>query len=134
MADRVLTWFIRDSSDLAWLPRYYADADYEKVALRVYATKPPVTGDLKIDIQADGVSIFANTPTLTFGTQGQRTTTPTETDVLNKGDTSEDDADDFNGSVIEENTWVTCVVASLAGAKGVTISLELDKVGEANGE
>ena len=132
MADRVLTWFIRDTSDLSWLPRYYMDAEYEKVALRVYATKAPITDDLRVDIQADGVSIFQNQSSTTFTTAGQRTTTPTTTGVLVKGDNAEVDAEDFNGDSIPLGSWVTLSIPDMAGARGVSIHLELERVGEAN--
>ena len=130
MADRVLTWFIPDSPNPVSLPRYYMDADYEKVGLRVYAEQAPVEDDLGIDIQADGVSIFQNQSSTTFTTGGQRTTTPVTTPVLNKGETSQDDAPDFNDDLIPAESWVSCVISDMSGAKRITIQLELDKVDE----
>ena len=132
MADRILIWHIPDSPNPLSLPRYYMEADYVPVALRVYADTKPETDDLRIDIRDDGVSIFKNQPSTTFTTLGQRTTTPTTTPVLIKGDNSEEDAGDFLEDALGTGSWISCVIADWAGAKGVTIQLELDKVGESN--
>ena len=130
MSDRVLVWHIPDSPYGLSLPRYYMDADYAKVGLRVYAEVAPV-GDVSVDIRADGVSIFANDPQTRFSVLGQRTTTPTSTIILMKGENSEEDAEDFSAASLEAGAWVSCHPVNLAGARGVTISLELDRISDA---
>lgn len=128
MADRILLWHIRSHDDLSSLPRFFMDADYEKVALRVYADTAPVTDDLAVDIQADGVSIFNNLPTNTFTTLGHRITIPTTTPILNKGENEETEIQDLNGELIPNSSWVTLVLSELQGAKGITIQLELNRI------
>lgn len=130
MADRIMTWHVPDVPFPVSLPRYYADADFQKDALRVYADIAPVEGDLEIDIRADGVSIFQNQPSYSFTTDGQRINTPTSTAVLIKGENEELDGEDFNDGSIEEGAWVTCHIENARGAKGITIQLELTKVGQ----
>ena len=125
MTDRVLTWHIPDSPNPVSLPRYYMDGDYDPVAVRVCADVPPVD-DLSIDIQTDGKSIFANQSSTTFTTDGQRTTIPTSTVVLVNGETSNEEIEDFGSDIIADGSWVSCVPFNLAGAKGVTVQLELD--------
>ena len=109
-ADRILTWGFenidRDGTEQG--PAYYMDRDYTPVAVRVLARRVPDAAALTFSINDDGVSIFARTPR------------------LEKGDTQEDDAEEFpkNPGTIAEGSIVTLDVTP-NGAKGISVHLEL---------
>ena len=132
MADRVITWHIPDNANAISLPRYYMDADYEKVALRIYAEVAPTQGDFSLDIQADGVSIFNNQPTYTFTTAGQRSEIPTVTPVVNtnENDNADDEGADMNGELIPQGSWLAVTKVDLKGSRGISINLLLNKIDE----
>ena len=108
---RVLTWAFenidRDGTEQG--PAYYIDRDYTPVAVRVLARRVPDAGALTFTIRDDGVSIFARTAR------------------LEKGDTQEDDAEEFpkNPPTILEGSIVTLDVTP-SGAKGLSFHLELE--------
>jgi hypothetical protein len=56
MVDRIMIWHVPTLP--AVTPTYYADRDYEPVALRIYAERSPGAGDMLVDILDDGVSIM----------------------------------------------------------------------------
>ena len=130
MADRTLTWHYAESGSI--LPAFYADEDYEKVAVRIHADTAPNSGDFEVDIFDDGVSIFnSHAMDTVFSELGRaKTAVPVTKVVLPKGDTAEVDAEDFTAVSIEEGSWLTCVVYNIGGAANVTIHLEVDRLGE----
>lgn len=129
--DRCLTWHFPVGGDKS-VPTYYAETDYEPVAVRIYAETPPTAGDLEVDILADGVSIFNDhavtheaTPTV------MKHSDPANTYViLPKGDNLETDAEDFIGGYIAESSLVTCSLGQTGGASNITVHLELNKMDE----
>lgn len=112
MADRILVWHLesmeRDGVEQG--PAYYMEQDYTPTALRVLARRAPdAAGGLAVDIKDDGVSILARTSRLA------------------KGDTSEEDAEEFplNPSTIVKGSIVTLDIVASGGAHGITVQLEL---------
>lgn len=109
-ADRILTWFFenidRDGTEQG--PSYYIDRDYTPIGVRVLARRAPDAAALTFTIKDDGVTIFARTPR------------------MEKGDTQEDDAEEFpkNPPSIKEGSIVTLDVTP-NGAKGISVHLEL---------
>ncbi len=109
---------------------YYIEADYEKVAVRVYAEVVPVS-DAEFDIFDDGVSIFNNRAAVHTSITGIVTReTAKTTVVLTKGQNSEEIADDFNNSIIEKGSWVSCDAIHGGGGRNFTVQLELSQVSE----
>lgn len=115
MADRILDFHAETivgdgtNQDRA----YILDRDYTPRVLRVHARRAPDAADLQIDIKDDGVSIFTNRPS------------------LQKGENTQDWWEDFKltnnaGTVMEKYSVITFDVSQPAGAKGITVSLELE--------
>jgi hypothetical protein len=127
MAERILTWHYSEPNQP--LPAFYADEDYEKVAVRIYAEVAPNAGDFEVDIFDDGVSIFSNrAATFNDTNKNDSYSDPADTKVaMHKGDTAEVDAENFTSDLIDEGSWLTCVVYGTGGAKNVTIHLELNR-------
>lgn len=114
MADRILDFhaetIIGDGTNQD--RAYILDRDYSPRVLRVHARRAPDATDLQIDIKDDGVSIFTNRPS------------------LQKGENTQDWWEDFKTTgnepaVMEKYSVITFDVTQPAGAKGITVSLEL---------
>ncbi len=103
---------------------YYIDADYDKVAVRIYAEKAPVN-DAEFDIYDDGVSIFSNrTPVVYNLTSGVDETGVSVTYmVLPAGETTDEMADDFTEDAIAEGSWVYCDIISGGDGRNLTVQL-----------
>lgn len=109
---------------------YYMDADYEPIAVRIYAGSAP-DSDAKIDIFANGVSIFADNASKTYSpSTGYNTPTPVTTATLAYGHNSEENAEDFNSSYIDRGSWVYCNLEDTGGGRNFTVQLELEQVSE----
>ena len=118
-------------SEVLMAPAYYIEAEYEKVAARIYAGTAP-RQEAEIDILDDGVSIFAD--------QGNQTVHPTTgvisilgagtSATLAAGENSEEAAEDFAEGNIEQGSWITCKLVDAGGGKNFTVQLELSQVSE----
>lgn len=110
---------------------YYIEADYEKVAVRIYTETAP-TSDAEFDIFDDGVSIFnSRASTLINVSTGVRTVVSDSTTiVLPAGQNSDEAAEDFNTTPIERGSWVYCNLVNAGGGKNFTVQLELRQVSE----
>lgn len=112
---------------------YYIETDYTPVAVRIHAGLVPVSGDAKIDIHADGVSIFNNRTLsdLDLDTGVVDTGTAVTTALLGKGLSSEEYAEDFATDVdgetiiIEKGSWIYCNLENTGGGDNFSVSLEL---------
>ena len=115
-------------------PRYYIDGDYAPIAVRIDAEKAPSDGDLEVDILIDDTTIFddrAPMSILTYGNSASFHHIAKTTAVLPKGDNVESDADDFKeGVVIQEGSWVHCILKESGGARNVTVQLDLEPLFE----
>ena len=111
MADRILVWYLEgvigDGTEQG--PAYYMDRDYVPDALRVMAKRVADADDFTADIKDDGVSILSRRARML------------------KGAKTEVDAEEFPSPpvLIEAGSLITLDVTS-AGAKGITIQLELN--------
>jgi hypothetical protein len=120
---RYLVWHIPPglarSGDDSQGPVFYADHDYTPAAFRLYAGQAPASGDLTVDIRADGVSIFtSNYATLT------------------KGETFEEQAEDYPDiqPIIEDGSVISFHIIDKAGAEGITGQLELESLNDEDDE
>lgn len=132
MADRVLTWHFPEGGDKSQ-PTYYAETDYEPMAVRIIADVAPASGDCQVDIFDDGVSIFSNNAAhyvYVSSTQRERSDPANTYVILPEGDNLEADAEDFAPGYIEAGSLVTCALGSTGGARNVTVHLELSKMDE----
>ena len=134
MADRVLTWTAAklngDGNRIG--PTYYVEADYQPVAVRVYAEEAPTDRDAEFDILIDGVSMFGDR-TVDPGhiAHTAYTYTPATGALLIQTDTEEVDAEDFTDTVvIEEGSWVYCVPKVGTNGKNYSVHLELERISE----
>ena len=118
---RILVWsvFQPHGHQVAQGPAYYAEHDYEPDACRLYARIAPSGGDLKVDIRADGVSIFTSNYA-----------------ALNKGGNLEEHAEDYPtpAPLIAEGSVVTFHIIELNGAVEVTCQLEMDSLDDEESE
>ena len=111
-------------------PTYYMEADYEPVAVRIYAGNAPNL-DARIDIFADGVSIFTDHSNRTYSqATGYDSPTPVTTVALYAGENSEAYAEDFASDIIEKGAWVYCNLVDAGGGINFTVQLELEQVSE----
>lgn len=109
---------------------YYLDADYEPLTVRIYASDAP-EADAKIDIFANGVSIFADNASKTFSAAtGYNTPTPVTTATLPAGQNTEEYAEDFALDMLERGLWVHCNLEDTGGGGNFTVQLELIQVSE----
>lgn len=110
---------------------YYMDAEYDKVAVRIYAEVAPAN-DAKIDIFDDGVSIFTDNTDRRVSRATGAITVPSGVTavVLSAGQNSEEYAEDFNDTLIEEGSWVYCTLADSGGGENFSVQLELRQVSE----
>jgi hypothetical protein len=132
MADRILTWFFPAIPFPPSAPAYYVENDMDLSNVRIHALKAPTLGDCKIDIFADGVSIFNNNTPVTRrdGTSRSVAGTPDTTVKLPQHQTSEALAEDFSRTGIDAGTWVTCELVLPNGARNITVQLELNRLAE----
>jgi len=132
--NRFLVWHYHDSvgNETRMAPSaYYIDADYAKVAVRIYAETAPLS-DAEIDIFDDGTSIFRSNAFTKFNLSTARRTvvSDTTTVVLVKGQNSDEVAENFNDTPIEEGSWVYCNLVDAGGGSNFTVQLELRQVSE----
>jgi len=110
---------------------YYMDAEYGKVSVRIYAGTAPLR-DAKINIYDDGTSIFSNrTSRAVHATTGADITGADAYEaILAAGQSSEEVAEDFNDTVIDEGSWVYCNLVDSGGGRDFTVQLELHQTSE----
>ncbi len=132
MASRILTWHLLKTlgNETRIGPTFYIEADYTPVAVRIHAETAPNLADAEFDIYDDGVSIFSDrSVNLVNQTTGVVTeVTPKTTAVLIKGENSEEDAEEFGSSLIEEGSWVYCNIIESGNGKNFTVQLELESI------
>jgi len=129
---KVYRWYTEGSHDQENGGAYYVERDLDSVgAVRIHARQAPDKDDLKIDIKADGVSIFETIEYIKENFVYGETSTfekPTYTTgiTLVKGENKEDSAENFDSGVfpIKAGAWLTMEIES-NGAKGITVQLEL---------
>jgi hypothetical protein len=111
-------------------PTYYIDAAYTPVAVRAYAEKAAVYEAVEYDIYDDGVSIFSDSSSdVMYATGGIKIQGDVVTSQkLDIGINSDDQADDFNNSVIEKGSWMSCRLTKDGAARNLTFILELTEV------
>ena len=112
MAKRILVWHVDHprGDDDSQGPVFYMDSDYSPGSVRLHA-RLATSGDLKVDIRQDGVSIFSS-----------------EKATLNGGSTLEEDAQDYpldNDPFIAEESVLSFHIIQTGGAEGITCELEL---------
>lgn len=116
---RYLIWHIPHGlargGDASQGPVFYADHDYTPEAFRLYAQRAPEGGDLKVDIRADGVSIFSS-----------------EYATLNRGGNLEEHAEDYPAAEpsIAEGSAISFHIIEKAGAEGITGQLEIESLSD----
>lgn len=133
MADRILTWSMKTypGGTAMMLPSYYMESEYDVKAVRIHAGTPSNSGDIVVDIFADGVSIMADHDYSYADYIANTATYSGETTIrMYEGDTSDEMAEDFNYTPIPAGSWVTCVMTSGGTAKDITVILELDKLSD----
>lgn len=109
---------------------YHLDADYEPVAVRIYAGSAP-EADAKIDIFANGVSVFADNASKTrSAATGYNTPTPVTTATLNAGENGEPYAEDFAIDEIAKGSWIYCNLVDTGGGENFTVQFELNQLSE----
>lgn len=119
MADRILTWYLEtltgDGTNQG--PSYVLDQSYTPNSVRVHAKRAPGYDSLRVDIKADGISIFP--AAIRAGVAGVPS--------VQKGSQLEDHWDSFaDAPTLAEFTVVTLDVLDSGGASGITVTLELD--------
>lgn len=114
MADRILTWYIEhprmNGSSEGMI--YFLERSYSLPGVvRIFTENAPGGGDLQIDIKDDGTSIFSTLPTIP------------------EGQSEDDDWDDFDDdlSIMNQYSQVTLEIPQNGGAKGISVSLELNR-------
>ncbi len=105
----------------------YAESDYSPIAVRIHAEQAPDYDDAEFEILKDGVSIMKNRVNTSYNAYGVVIPNPaTTTVVLAKGETSEENAEDFASDLIESGTWLTCKLDKDGGGRNFTIQLVLE--------
>lgn|SRR3990167_693140 len=122
MADRIMTWHIAGliGDGVSQGPAYVLDKDYALPGVvRLYAQRAPGYDSLRVDIKADGVSLFEDAI-------GAR---PASVPSLQKGRSIEEHWDSFRDSLrrVDRFSVITCDVLDSGGAADITVSLELDE-------
>jgi len=119
-------------------PRYYISGDYAPIAVRIDAERPPSDADLEVDILVDDITIFddrAPTSILTYGNSASFHHVSKTTAILPKGENVDPDADDFKAdAVIQEGSWVHCILRASGGAKNITVQLDIEPLSEPDEE
>ena len=117
-------------------PRYYIDGDYTPIAVRIDAERAPSDADLEVDILVDNSTIFDDrepVSILTYGNSASFHHVSKTTAILPKGDNVEVDAEDFkNAAIIEEGSWVHCILKASGGAKNITVQFDIEALSEGN--
>lgn len=121
MADRIFVWSLDTISGdgTGQGPSYVLDQDYALPGkVRLYAKRAPGYNSLRVDIKADGVSIF------NAAIRSASASVPS----LQKGQQLEEDWDSFLDSIrrLDRYSVLTCDVLDSGGASGITVSLELE--------
>ncbi len=130
---RTLTWnsLTDGGNKMSIGATFFIDAEYEPIAVRIYAEQAPDVEDAEFNIFDDGVTIFADRSSPTFYvTGGVETEADAVTNiVLAKGENSNDAAHDFDESlVLEKGSWISCNLIKDGGGRNFSIHLELSKV------
>ena len=130
---RTLTWnALTDGGNKRSIgATFFIDAEYEPVAVRIYAEQAPDVEDAEFNIYADGVTIFADRSSPTFYiTGGVETGADAVTNiVLEKGENSEDAAQDFTEDIVlARGSWISCNLIKDGGGRNFSIHLELTEV------
>ncbi len=130
---RTLTWnaLTDGGNKLSIGATYYIDAEYEPVAVRIYAEQAPDVEDAEFNIYDDGVTIFADRSSPTFYITGgvETEADPVTNIVLSKGENSNDAAQDFKESLeLEKGSWISCNLIKDGGGRNFSVHLELTKV------
>lgn len=134
MADRTLVWTIEKSegNPTHMMPAYYMEAEYEPVAVRIYAHTAPVTS-ATFEIYDDGVSIMNDSA---WNYAAYRANTQAYSEVrtieLPAGANSDEMAEDFSETPIEAGSWVTCSLTNDGGARKITVLMDLERISEGN--
>jgi len=127
---RYLTWYVETPSENKTRegPTFILDKDYDLKAVRMYATRAPDGDDLEVDILDDGSTIFGSTTTNTDGYVGTVSyTAKANRPILIPGEHDEDEFDAFRQQdYMEEGSQVYLQFVSTGGAKGVTVTLEIE--------
>ena len=110
---------------------YYMDADFTKVAVRIYAGVAP-TSDAKFDIFDDGVSIFQSRDVASIpNSAGVISTVSEGTSIVLLADEQSDEiAENFTETPIAKGSWVTCNMLDSGDGKDFTVQLELQPLSE----
>jgi hypothetical protein len=122
MADRVLVWYIDPPVGSVTTPQgpvYVMDQDYGAIRWTVVAKNPIPSNlnNLEIDIRVEGQSIFGEAPSIAFEDM----------------DLGIEEGDEFFAPLagnIDKDASVTCHIINTGGASGITVSLELEAMGE----
>ena len=134
MSKRVLTWnTLKSDGNLYSIgATYYIEADYEPVAVRLYAEVAPDVEDAEFNIYNNGETIFQNRASDTYYVTGgvQTKATPVTNVILTKGENDEVFAGDFKDTVIEGGSWVSCNLIKDGGGKNFTVQLDLVRLSE----
>lgn len=121
-ADRIFVWHMATltGDGTGQGPAYVLDNDYELPGIvRLYARRAPGYNSLRVDIKADGVSIFNS------AVRGQLASVPS----IQKGRNIEEEWDSFRDTILrlDKFTVLTCDVLDSGGAGDITVMLELAK-------
>ena len=112
-------------------PAYSLLSDIDPLAVSIYAVKSPIR-DARIDIYADGVSIFQNRTSEDFNetTGANQTGAADTTVVLTAGENSSDFTGNLSGENIVSGTWITCKLIDAGGGADFTVNLEVSVIAE----
>lgn len=121
MASRILIWHLEEltGDGTSQGPVYILDKDYALPGVvRLYAKRPPGYDSLRVDIKADGVSIFED------AVRTGKASVPS----IQKGRNIEERWDSFRDTLrrLDRYTLLTCDVLDSGGAGGITVALELE--------
>lgn len=120
MADRILIWYVPtlEGDHTEQGPTHILDRDYTPLAVHVYAKRAPDADDLTFDIKDDGTSIFSS-----------------GAPRLLKGQTLEEVAEDWNADapLMARHSLISLDLTP-SGASGITVTLELEAVGDSDEE
>ncbi len=117
------------------LPRFYVKQDITPIKVIIMSEQAPGT-ECEVDIRDDGVTIFADRGLRPTSKDASRPIgTSKTTAILPKGETLEEDADDFaDGVTIAAGSVLTCHEIDMGGASNVTVQLEVEGVDDEDDE